>query len=542
MEDVDPGRSATYACRSMPDWLTLPRLLLCAVPAAMLLAANALAAGERRAAARRAREALGHPAARVEGGTTGERVVLVGRLEVVHGPCERFDDGAPAAAATVEASGAGAAAPGARPPVPSGAEPEREPFIARTARAAELVLVAGEERVVLSGPVDVHVGSHETAPDAPFSALAPAVRERIALVAGAGALPGSAGPGPVLARPVLRSIHPGARVRAAGVLVRRSDGDRAGYRDPARHCLTGDETTPIALAYEGTPRFSGALTAVARGVRPAPQLRAALLAAVVLGALALLAALQHRSSIQPDVDPRAPASPAEAHRPHLADPGECAALEKAHAAALAKLTACSADDECLSERRGGAVHGLEGCYRFRNRGTSTHEADRIQQKWMNLGCAAGYELCPAPPPAMCSRGRCVGRPPSPIPETWQRHDEPGAFSFYLPPAMERVTPSGDGSTTAIYRGGGVEISTELGPVLDDDSPEGEPASARIGGSGALYWKLPREITITFDRDIACSFPGCPSRDAGTRLTAHARCDTDAACDEAWLALQSVRFW
>jgi len=137
----------------MADWLTL-RLFLIVAPVAMLLAASALAAGERRAKARRARDALGRPMSRVEEGTAGERVLLEGQLEVLEGPCARFEDGEPAAAATVEASGAHAIPDGARPRFADG----KEPFVARSARASEVVLAVGSERVALTGPLDVYIG------------------------------------------------------------------------------------------------------------------------------------------------------------------------------------------------------------------------------------------------------------------------------------------------------------------------------------------------------------------------------------------------
>jgi hypothetical protein len=533
----------------MLDWITLPRLFLAAAPLAMLLAASALAAGERRSKASRARDALGRPASHVEEGSSGARILLRGRLDVVEGPCPRFEDGAPAAAATVEANGMGALpeTPGYRP------DDDSTPFLARSARAAELVLTVGAERVALAGPVDVYVGSHEMDPGAPFDRLALDVRERIAQVAGAEALPHPGAKAPVLQSPIFRSLQSGVEVRAAGVLVKRSDGDRSGYRDRARWVLSGDQDAPVVLAYEGTPRYGGALTAIARGVRHVDRLRAALLATTLLGALAVLAVMQQRSTQRSD--PRTGAAglldraralhgaEADPHH-HLADPASCAQLEADHAAAVAKLAACAADADCTAEPRGGTVYELEGCYRFRHRSPPADDtAAQLQERWTSLGCATSYEICPPPPLSMCSQGRCVERPPAPLPETWQRRDLPGMLSFYLPPGMTQETAVAPDGVTQIFRGAGIELVTDLDDTeTEDPDIPSKATTASIGGYDAKVWKLPREITLSFEGGRDCVPPRCPffARDKG--LTLRARCDTATACDDAWTALQSVRFW
>lgn len=531
----------------MPDWITLPRLFLVAAPAAMLLSASALAAGERRAKARRARDALGRPAARIEEGAAGERILLEGRLDVIEGPCARFEDGAPAAAATVEAFGAGAVPGGLRVRFEEG----KEPFIARSTRAAHLVLTVGQERVALTGPVDVYVGSHEMDPAAPFGRLAPEVRERIALVAGAEALPGPGARGPILERPVFRSLRDGARVRAAGVLVKRSEGDRTGYRDRARWSLAGDEDAPLVLAYEGTPRYGGAITAIARGVRRVQRMHAALLASLVLGALALLAAIQNRSTHRSDprtegaasTPDRAHGLPGSSHHEPRIDPTLCASLKKDHEAAVAKLAPCTSDAQCAADARGGAVYELEGCYRFRNRSFPLNEAEAIQKRWTSHGCATSYEICPPPPLAMCSEGRCVERPPPPIPETWRRHDLPGVLSLYLPPEVKPASVPSIDSGTQVFRGGGIEMTTDLDARSsgDPDLP-GKLITTAIGGHAAKLWKRSREITVLFEGQPGCAPPRCPFFAQEYDLTLRARCDTEAACDDAWRALESVRLW
>lgn len=522
----------------MSDWITLPRLFLVAAPLAMLMAASALAAGERRARARRTRDALGRPMTRVEEGAAGARVLLEGQLDVAFGPCPRFEDGAPSAAATVEASGIGAVPDGLRPHFEDG----KAPFLARSARASELALTVGSERVALTGPLDVLIGSHEMDPGAPFGSLAPAVRERVAEVAGADALPAPGATAPILARPIFRSLRSGVRVRAAGVLVKRSDGESRGYRERARWALSGDEGAPVVLAYDGTPRYGGAITAFARGVRRTSRLRALLLATVILGALGLLGALQHRSRARAADHPGLASAKAEPH-PHLADPVECAALKSSHDDALSRLVQCTADADCAVEARGGAFFELEGCYRFRSRHQPSGELERIEARWTRLGCSTGYETCPPPPLAMCSQGRCAERPPPPLPETWHREDVPGAFSLYLPPAASRTGGLPYDAHGALFQGEGLEIATDFGQWGDAaPEPPGKSAPMKIGGHDVKVWREARKITVLFDDERGCAPPKCPFFAQENRLTLWARCDTEAACGDAWLALQSVRFW
>jgi hypothetical protein len=411
------------------DWLSPQHLFLLAAPAAMVLAALALAAGQRRAEARRARESLGRPLRRVAEATEGQRVLLEGTLDTLEAPCARFEDGAPCAAATVETTGP-RAAPGS---IPATWKPAPGVGLARRARASALVLTVGADRVSLEGPVEVFVGSRETDPGTPFASLARAVRERITSAAdpaplpGAGPLPASAaGAGPLPAStaaldadrarhaiPLFRSLAAGDRVRAAGVLAKQSEGDRTGYRDRARWALQGDASDPIVLAYAGTPRHRGAFASVLGGVRGVPLAPAAVAVALVAGLTTGAFAVLNRPRPMTDVAPALadPNPPVRA----FADPARCASLQKEHQTAAQTLAVCEEDDQCTTDLRGGAHFGLESCYRFRNRTLSPARADAAERAWLDEGCATSYEICPPAPPAMCREGRCVERPPRPRP-------------------------------------------------------------------------------------------------------------------------------
>lgn len=246
----------------MPAGLPPPQILLLAAPIAMLLSALALSAGERRAKARRAREAIGAPLEAVDAARDGEAVVLEGKLHVLEGPCARFEDGREAAATTVESRRA--------PSHPSAglrsilADSARERLTC-AGRATAMVLRCGKEDVLIEGPVEVAVGTDEMHPGAPFQALATRVRERIEATCG-GAPPDLASE-ESMQSPVFRSLRDHSLVRAAGRLAKTSDGARTGYRERAMWVLVGTDEAPVTLAYEGTPRHRGATGAVLLGVK-----------------------------------------------------------------------------------------------------------------------------------------------------------------------------------------------------------------------------------------------------------------------------------
>ena len=519
----------------MVDWLAPQHLLLVAVPIAMVLAALALAAGQRRAEARRSRDSLGRPDHDVDAVAEGERVLLEGNLDVVDAPCARFEDGAPCAAATVESNGPRAAhedpSAVASPAAATATATATATAVVHSTRAAVLVLSVGAERVLVSGPVDVFVGSRETDPRAPFEDLGPGVRDRIATAA-------EVGHAPVRARPVFRSLASGDRVRAAGLLVKQSEGDRTGYRERARWALQGDGARPVVLAYAGTPRHRGPLASVLRGVRRIPAARAALAVSLLLGLVTGVAAASRREAPTPP----APA-PVHMMASHFADATRCAALKKEHAALVRGAGACVADTDCAAQLRGGAYFGLEGCHRYLNRHRSSGKIEAVEKAWLDEGCATSYEICPPPSAAMCRESQCVERPPPSVPETWHREDVPGGFFMYLPADVTGAATRTDDELAASYRGDGIHIVTdfaEQGPVLSEEAGKGTPV--KVGGRHARVWRSESEITLTFEDDTVCQPPRCSHFVQGEKLTLHADCQGEAACDRAWLAFQSVRFW
>ncbi|MFO0593390.1 MAG: hypothetical protein U0441_37960 [Polyangiaceae bacterium] len=322
----------------MPAWLLPPQILLLAAPVALSLAALALGAGERRAEARRAREMLGKPRARVDEAAPGERVVLEGRLHVIESACGRFEDGHEAAAATVESAGARAIA---NELAALARDAPRNLRLTHSMRAGVLVLRSGNDDVLVEGPVEVTVGSDETDPGAPFHTLSAAVRERIAAATSGAALPDSGVIAPVHARPLFRSLRTGAFVRAAGVLSKASDGTRTGYRDGARWVLGGAENAPVQLAFDGTPRHRGGAASLARGVRRFVwgRFATALMTVVAVACgIAFLIGKPPRRTARPDKGGQAATKPLSAPKPR---PGVLTGAAEYEALLSAVATRCA---------------------------------------------------------------------------------------------------------------------------------------------------------------------------------------------------------
>ena len=89
----------------------------------------------------------------------------------------------------------------------------------------------------------------------------------------------------------------------------------------------------------------------------------------------------------------------------------------------------------------------------------------------------------------------------------------------------------------------MEITTDFGQYGVEVPPEyGEGSAMKIGGYDARVWKRSREIMMTFEHGQKCLPPRCSYFPDGDKLTLVAACETEDACQRAWLALQSVRFW
>jgi len=215
-----------------------PLLWLLAVPL-LGLAGAAVARGRSRACLRRdsdrARELVGTEPCLADEALEGRSVTLPGQLVVIGKRTERFEDGAPTAAAT--------ASPGRRL--------DRD-LTSVNARAQRLELAQGPTRVRLDGPLEVLLGSTETAWRS-AKVLRADIQDRL-LAASLSAFDLLGG-----ARVTLKSLRQGDHVRVSGVLRRvATPGEGSTYRRPATQwVLEGELETAsgpaIAAAYEGPP-------------------------------------------------------------------------------------------------------------------------------------------------------------------------------------------------------------------------------------------------------------------------------------------------
>lgn len=183
--------------------------------------------------------ALGAPRREVRASDDGQLVTLEGVLVAEPAPCARYEDGAPAAATTLEVSA------------------ERTwhapPKIASTThrRAADLTLRVGSREVELEGPVAVWVGTREYWPGRSMGRLPATTATDVMQESGFD-------PRSFDGFPVFRSIADGSEVIVRGRLAcQRADVDRAaGYREAAvRHVLKPEGAEGIAIASLRAPRF-----------------------------------------------------------------------------------------------------------------------------------------------------------------------------------------------------------------------------------------------------------------------------------------------
>ncbi|MFO0760355.1 MAG: hypothetical protein U0359_27990 [Byssovorax sp.] len=197
--------------------------------------------------ARATRKALGEPLRSLDRLNDGARVTLTGTLEAEAPHCQRFEDGSDAAAATIAYD-------------PSASMLGNATFRAGlNTRAEGLRLRVGEEKVELSGPVEVVIGSREIRRRARYADLPAPARARVEQALG-GAKPHFSGE-----IVQLRSLAPGDTVRVSGVLRKEAKDGESGYRSAkARWILTPvgeegslDQGRGLKLAFEGNAAVSG---------------------------------------------------------------------------------------------------------------------------------------------------------------------------------------------------------------------------------------------------------------------------------------------
>ncbi|MDC0744403.1 hypothetical protein [Polyangium mundeleinium] len=495
--------------------------------------------------AQAARRALGKARATLAGLEPETKVTLEGVLEVVGEPGARFEDGAPAAAAT--AAG---------------------PFCAANARAPRLRLVMRDGTVDLRGRTRVVAGSRE-ARDGALDVLPKETATRIRAACGAR--------DPLPAGPLrMRSVAHGDRVVVAGRIVQAEEAPgAAGYRERGAPWTleapsSADRASEVLrIAFAGSPVVSGVMRAAfsrwrLRKIAPFALQVAAFGAALGVGKATYdVHVLAARADAQAAAEARARKKAAA----RIGPPAYCKEFADQYAIAMDRASTCTHDNDCRTTLRGEQWYDLDGCFRFENRHASTEDADRIAREWLEAKCVSTYEVCSAQPSPMCRRGHCVERPPSGVPETWVRQTFARQFTFFAPPDVEVSSKNGlSCGPGAILHLDRHDVSAHF--LLDRESARPDPdlvtadvrppLPVRIGRYHAVaQWMDPAHIYATgegftqafavhFSEEEAVCPPFClPSLgsfgggvDVGY-LHFTARCRTDAACEEAFKILQTL---
>ncbi|MDC3989545.1 hypothetical protein [Polyangium jinanense] len=481
--------------------------------------------------ARAARHALGEPRTALAGLDPAANVTLEGVLEVVGEPGARFEDGAPAAAATAAGR-----------------------FCEANTRAARLRLVMRDGTVDLRGKTLVVAGSRETRDDS-IDALPAEVAARIHAACG--------DRDPLPAGPLrMRSIAHGDRVVVAGKLVRAEEASAAaGYREggapwtlvPAGATDRSLEVLPIAFA--GLPAVSGVLGAAFSRRRLRKMGPFAAQAAVFGAAICMGKASYDARAFAARVEAEAEANAQKKAEAQLGDPASCKELAGQYTSAMDRVSTCTHDNDCRATLRGDQWYDLDGCFRFENRQTSTEEADRLARAWLEARCVTNYEVCSAQPTAMCRQGRCVERPPHPVPETWTRREFARLFTFFAPPDVDTTRRNGfecgPGARITLHRHD-FEASFTLGQYGLELG--GSTTPVRIGSYHAVTKRMdatelamPQGYTqgffVAFDEKEAVCPPFClpvlGGGDSVGHLYFQARCHTAEACEEAYWILETL---
>lgn len=249
-------------------------------------------------------------------------------------------------------------------------------------------------------------------------------------------------------------------------------------------------------------------------------------------------------------------------------PLACVQLAADYHVALDKARLCTRDEDCVAERRGQLMTGLDGCARFAVPSKDLLVADDRAQRWQGGGCAGDYRLCGAPRPAICEAHLCAEKPPESVPRSWRRLALPGVFTFFAPADVVDIGLGDllpDDSWVTRFGNNRFELSFDVQGfrTVSEAEPEGgipQSTDGRIvrgeeillGGSRARL-----DLTVPFDGaaggpfNISVWAPHVPSQVArGNMYSARgavavgirSRCATSKDCDELMKVLLSFEAW
>lgn len=174
------------------------------------------------------------------------------------------------------------------------------------------------------------------------------------------------------------------------------------------------------------------------------------------------------------VPPPPTTEPIPAPAPSTLSEAGCGLLRKRYVELADTLRACAADADCIAEPRGPQFAALDGCTRYRRRDSSTRELDPIEQKWMHGACVSSVVTNCTERAAQCLGGRCVERPPEPIPRDWKRIDAADVFTFFAPPDLVDQQVRGMDSMVGMFEGPLGVLEYDYGAYSDTLEGNGVP--------------------------------------------------------------------
>ncbi len=286
----------------------------------------------------------------------------------------------------------------------------------------------------------------------------------------------------------------------------------------------------------------------------------AILAIALLGAAIVFVVLR-----APSTDERL-TSPAGARDSQL-----CWKLAERYRAAWARSAVCIADHECVAEPRSGEWSELDDCHRVGAKHASHAEAEAIARDWRALGCVdlfsvATHERCPPLPAAQCMEGRCVERPPEPIPGNWKRYTIRHVLRLFIPPDFaEPSIMYGDIANGVFYNFDGdrrrlaitflrQSVASKDNPREDDWVTFGAARPIRIGGYeatlfdsvDAVKWRLvdagPRYSRSAWLDNVGVVAPvGLWALEVGfaAQVSFTMGCDSHEACEPIKMILETA---
>ena len=277
-----------------------------------------------------------------------------------------------------------------------------------------------------------------------------------------------------------------------------------------------------------------------------------------------------RQSVQ-HPNTHSPAPSASALR--VATPETCDAWQREYRELTHDLAACSSDDECVLEARGGVWFELDGCFRTRSNKADMTRADALAERWLSRGCAHDFEVCPPTGRATCRSNHCAELPPPQVPADWTRVDLGRVLSFFVPPDMVRQPAHPEDSIVRVMASPNVSLFADLGewsdplkfdrkPTVDSDNPQWALIEEReVTAGGALAKRVAaRNVWASWCADAgdACRYgwryeiglhiSEVPYRGLPTlmlqhpKLTIVVQCDGMADCEVADTIFGSLTFW